>query len=747
VEENRALQRAHGGGAVTDETPTPGPRAERRLSLVAELQRHRKENRLVVFLALAVLVVWSASSVLRQRAEEMEPATITRGLLLFVLSYLNVTLIAAVLFVLCRTLIKVWLERRRGILGSRFKTRLLVTYIGLTAIPIGLLFFTATGFLQRSIDRWFSSPVREVVGRARSVEDMAERRIADGAMEDARSLARLPMERVSAAEILRELEDFRLKERLESVEVYRGGKREGAVADFGDVAPLPAESVQAALSHGEALKVEVLPDGAHLYRAAVRSGDRVVAVGVRVRPADARAMRAIASAWSDYQKLEVQKPSIKAANVSTFLLITLAVLLASIWTGMTLARRITGPIAALAESTRRIRSGDLSSRVEVAANDELGVLVDSFNSMAAGLQEARDATLRSNEELQEINRRLDLERRLLSTVLGSVTTGVLAFDAAGRATVANPAARALLSLGDGDVTLDRLRGRAELAPLVSLLEEAGSGTVQSGTRELILSGEGGERRLEIALRPLSGDPGGDGGGSVVAVEDTTHVAREQKLAAWSEVARRVAHEIKNPLTPIRLSAERIVRRLRAGEPDLSETIERGTRVIVDEVGVLKSLVDEFSRFARLPEMKPEPVDLAGLAASAVRLFEGVRDGIVVRVDSRLSRERVQLDPEQIKRVLINLIDNALEACGPAGEIVVRLSDGLRGVTIEVADTGRGIPPRDREKLFLPDFTTKGRGTGLGLAIVSRIVADHNGTIRVEDNRPKGARFIIELPAA
>jgi two-component system nitrogen regulation sensor histidine kinase NtrY len=263
---------------------------------------------------------------------------------------------------------------------------------------------------------------------------------------------------------------------------------------------------------------------------------------------------------------------------------------------------------------------------------------------------------------------------------------------------------------------------------------------------MILSGDGGERRLEIAVRPLSA-AAGEHGGWVVAVEDTTHVAREQKLAAWSEVARRVAHEIKNPLTPIRLSAERIARRLRSGEADLPETIERGTKVIVDEVGVLKSLVDEFSRFARLPEMKPEPVDLAALAASAVRLFEGVRDGISVRVESRLTRDRVLLDPEQIKRVLINLIDNALEACGPAGEIVVQLSGGARGVTIEVSDTGRGIPPRDREKLFLPDFTTKGRGTGLGLAIVSRIVADHNGTIRVEDNRPKGARFIIELPAA
>ena len=719
----------------------------RRATLVAELKRHRKENRLVVVLALAVLVVWSAVSVLRQRTEEMEPATITRGLLLFVLSYLNVTLIAAVLFVLCRTLIKVWLERRRGVLGSQFKTRLLVTYVGLAAIPIGLLFFTATGFLQRSIDRWFSSPVREVVGRARSVEDMAERRIADTAFEGARVLSRLPLESVAAKRLPEALENFRRDQRLDSAEIYRRGQRETvAAARALDIPPLPAETLRSADAHGDALKIEVERDGSHLFRAVRRSGDRAFAAGIRVPPGDARAMRAIASAWSDYQKLEVQKPSIKAANVSTFLLITLAVLLASIWTGMTLARRITEPIAALADSTRRLRSGDFSSRVDVAANDELGVLVDSFNSMAAGLQQARDDTLRSNQELQEINRRLDIERRLLSTVLESVTTGVLAFDAAGRATVANPAARSLLSLGEADdVTLERLRRRPELGPLVSLVEEAGSGTVPASPRELILPDPGGERRLEIALRPLSS--ASDRAGWVVAVEDTTHVAREQKLAAWSEVARRVAHEIKNPLTPIRLSAERIARRLRAGGPDLAETIERGTKVIVDEVSFLKSLVDEFSRFARLPEMRPEPVDLPELARSAVRLFEGARDGVQVRVDSDLSRNRVLLDPEQMKRVLINLIDNALEACGPAGEITVRLSDRAGGVTLEVADTGRGIPARDREKLFLPDFTTKGRGTGLGLAIVSRIVADHNGTIRVEDNRPRGARFIIELPAA
>jgi nitrogen fixation/metabolism regulation signal transduction histidine kinase len=251
----------------------------------------------------------------------------------------------------------------------------------------------------------------------------------------------------------------------------------------------------------------------------------------------------------------------------------------------------------------------------------------------------------------------------------------------------------------------------------------------------------------MAVRPLEAIPGGEGVGLVLAVDDTTHVAREQKLAAWSEVARRVAHEIKNPLTPIRLSAERILRRFRAGDAELAQAVEGGARTIVEEVEVLKGLVDEFSRYARLPPMRPEPTDLEALSQSAARLFEGVHEGLRVRVESALPAKRYSVDPDQIKRVLVNLIANAVEACGERGEITVALAERPAGVAITVSDTGRGIAPADKEKLFLPDFTTKGRGTGLGLAIVSRIVADHNGTIRVEDNRPRGARFIIELPAA
>jgi two-component system nitrogen regulation sensor histidine kinase NtrY len=720
------------------------------LSAPQETHRRRRDNRLVIGLALAVLIVWSAVSVLEQRASEMEPATITRGLLLFVLSYLNVTLIAAVLFVLARTLVKLWLERRRAVLGARFKTKLLVTYIGLTAIPIGLLFITATGLFERSIDRWFSGPAREVVRRARIVEDLAEKHIGEEASAGARALTRALDASRDRAVAASDLEALRRAHGLESVEIYRDGvRRAGANAGATAPPPLPHDALETAAARGQALRVEVLADRSRLFRAAVSSHGRTVVAGIRVPPAEAQAMSAIAGAWSDYQKLETQKPSIKAANVSSFLLITLTILFASIWTGMALARRITVPITALSESTRRIRAGDLSARVDVRADDELGVLVESFNSMAAGLEETRAALLRSNNDLHASNLRLDVERGLLATVLESVTTGVLAIDRDGRFTVANPAARALLSLGPAPVTLDALRARPDLAPLVAMIELAETarpGGAPEAPSELVVSAPGGERRLEIAMRPLSG--GTDGArGWVFAIEDTTHVARAQKLAAWSEVARRVAHEIKNPLTPIRLSAERMARRLRSGDPDLGATIERGTRVIIDEVDFLKSLVDEFSRFARFPQMRAEPTDLAALACAAVRLFEGAREGVSIRVDSELPPLPVTVDPDQIKRALINLIDNALAACGASGEIVVRLCRRPDGVTIEVADTGHGVPRPDRDRLFLPDFTTKGRATGLGLAIVSRIVADHNGSIRVEDNRPRGARFIIELPAA
>jgi two-component system, NtrC family, nitrogen regulation sensor histidine kinase NtrY len=693
-----------------------------------------------VALGLAVLLVWGAVSISEQSARHLAPETITTRILLFVLWYIDLTLIVAVLFVIFRALIKLMLERRRGVLGSKFKTKLLVTYIGLTLIPIGLIFIAATDLLQKSIDRWFALPVQQVMDRARQVNDMADRRLGDAARNEAHALARtLPAEPRAIEAFLRQ--DAHLRS-LGSVEWYPGGR-----AGFRAISSAPAGEGPPLLSTDDLRdvtdpqgwpRIDVTSRGGHWIRAGVRNARGTVVVGFYVRPAEAKAGEFLSNAWSDYQKFEVQRPAIKASNLLTFLLLTLAVLFAAIWIGLTLARRITIPIQAMAESTRRIAEGDLTARVEAPAIDELGVLVDSFNTMTTELRENKEALLRSNRGLTDTN-------SLLSAVLSSVHTGIAVFDPDGRVAMANPAIERILGLRARPRHLDEWRAIPSLHPLVEYLEKNRDSAADT-TREFTLERDERPIRVEAAVAPLRA-PESSIPALLLALEDTTEIARAQKLQAWSEVARRVAHEIKNPLTPIRLSAERMIRKLRSGDPETPQAVEEGARLIVEEVELLKSLVDEFSMFARMPETRPTPTDVRALTERVLRLYEDPDNGVCLRLDDHLAQRQFLLDPDQIQRALSNLLENALEATPKGGEITVRLSEADGHLSIEVADCGRGVPRTDRDKLFLPDFSTKGRGTGLGLAIVQRIVADHHGTIRCEDNKPRGARFIIELPAA
>ncbi|HET7451881.1 MAG TPA: ATP-binding protein, partial [Thermoanaerobaculia bacterium] len=386
--------------------------------------------------------------------------------------------------------------------------------------------------------------------------------------------------------------------------------------------------------------------------------------------------------------------------------------------------------------------GDLTAEVDVPASDELGVLVESFNTMTAEIREARRRLEESNVDLTTINRRLDRERQLLSTILETARTGIVALDRAGQVQVANPAALEILGLETAPSSLDALQDRAELAPLFEALAAARAG---ANPAFRVLSPEPSRRaEIEVAAMPAEG---GGSRGFVIALEDTTEVARAQRLEAWTEAARRVAHEIKNPLTPIRLSAERMMRKIRSGDPAAPEAVRQGAEVIIEEVDLLKALVDQFSKFSRMPESRPEDTDLSALVEKTVSLYREAKDGVGIRLEDRLPRRTYRLDAPQVQRVLVNLLDNALEACDAGGSIVLALAERGGILTIAVSDTGSGIGPEDREKIFLPDFSTKPGGAGLGLAIVSRIVADHRGTIRWEENRPRGSRFVIEIPAA
>lgn len=718
------------------------------MKITENLARHRKDNRLIGAVALAVFFIWGAIYLSQQSGRPLAPGTLASRVPLFILWYLDVTLILATLFVIGRAVFKLMLERRRGVLGTKFRTKLLVTHLGLTAIPIALLFLAATDLLQRTIDRWFSTPVETIVNRAEALRDLADQRATESAGREARAVAALldrePRPAGGLTELLREEIGLR---GFDAAELYRDQGRRDLVSS-GDVKPpppYPTEALARARATGSSREIDVLPDGSRWFRAAARFRDGVVVVGLSATSAQAAAGDFVARAWSDYHKVEVQKSSIKATNILVFTLLTLALLFAAIWTGLTLARRITAPIEALAESTRRIAHGDLTAQVDVPAGDELGVLIDSFNVMTAEIRESRGRLEQSNQELITINRRLDRERALLSTILETARTGIVALDRDGRVKLANPAALEILGVPEMPASLEDLRRRPDLAALCESIDSARRGR-KPLPREFSPGGAVSGRRAEVSVAAMP-DEEGRPRGFVVALEDTTEVVRAQRLEAWSEAARRVAHEIKNPLTPIKLSAERMVKKINAGDPGAAEAVRQGAQVIIEEVNLLKSLVDQFARFARMPESKPAPTDLGALAQRTLSLYEGARDGVTLALENRLPKSHYPVDAEQLQRVLLNLLDNAIEACGTGGRVLLLLAEADSMLRIQVSDTGSGIAFRDRDKIFLPDFSTKPGSSGLGLAIVSRIVADHHGTIRCEDNRPTGARFVIEIPAA
>ena len=411
--------------------------------------------------------------------------------------------------------------------------------------------------------------------------------------------------------------------------------------------------------------------------------------------------------------------------------------------GLFLARRLMAPVQAFAEAMQRVSSGDLDQRIDVPADDEMAMVVESFNRMTEELSRSRAAVERSHRELTEANLGLAEERALVGAILESLTAGVVALDGEGRVLAINHAAQQMLRLRgaglEGRPLIDELGG-GERAALAELLRQ-GAGDGGRITSQISFPVGGTWRTFEVKLAPLAVG----GAGRVLVVEDLTELLRAQKLATWTEAARRVAHEIKNPLTPIRLAAERLRARHRE-TGDADELIEPSVEAIVREVGTMQNLVDEFSRFARLPGAQLAATDVGRLVEEVAALYRELKPGVAVRVEIASDLGDCWLDAEQFRRVLINLLDNAVEATDAPGEVAITARREGGSLEVAVADTGHGVAAEDREKLFLPFFSRKGRGSGLGLAIVHRVVSDHDGVIRVEDNSPRGTVFRVFLPA-
>jgi two-component system nitrogen regulation sensor histidine kinase NtrY len=704
--------------------------------------RYRKDPRFIVSVPLVILAATSLVYYVTQQAKELSPEALSNRLLLFVLWNINLLLIIGILFVLLRGVVKLVLERQRGIIGSRFRTKLVVTYVATSLLPVVLLFLVATDLLRVSIDRWFATPVRTILRNSEAIAQMAQDQAAEIAGGAAREIAANPAS-ADAAQVDLILGHVRRFHQVHLTAVYRDGILVKAQADprapiheVADPAPRFFEDV---VKNGRGVKFDLVESGKWIRTAVPLPGGHDVAVaGVFIPIATSRMIDESIIAHRDFEQLRSQRQTLKASQTMLFLAVTLAILFGTLWTSIYASRRITIPIKALAEATATLAEGNVGHRVAITATDEMGRLVDSFNDMSSQLATQR-------RQLTETN-------RFMTTVLESVATGIIAFDDELRLLSINRAAMQMLHMetsganlpgGDSVQTPDARRPsltdllNAELAPVAEAVQELTSGRSRSREVALIVGGE--LRYLELSAARL-----GTGSGWVVALEDSTQLVQAQKLAAWNEAARRIAHEIKNPLTPIQLSAERIARKFRNDDPDTRQAVEQGTRTIVDEVGQLKRMVDEFARFARMPAIHLRHAQLAEILQQAASLYTDVKPGVTIAVDVASDLELL-MDPEQIRRAVGNLLKNAVEATED-GEIRVSARRAPHRVVIEVADPGRGVRDSDKDKLFLPYFSTKGRGTGLGLAIVHRIIRDHDGQIHVHDNHPKGTRFEIELPA-
>lgn len=668
----------------------------------------------------------------------------------------------ALSLVLGRNLLKLYAERRQGIAGSKFRTRLVVVNLLLSFLPVIAMFWFSYGLMNRSIDKWFSQPVEEVRTDTAAMSALLYEYAGENATSEAQSIAQSEeFQRAFASGNFSAAND----ELREHIPTLQGGFAL-ALANGNAATALGAPAAWPEMK--DRFPVDAAMRGEHPHFqwgptdyivGAATSGTGAVLVAMPLPPKFAQTAGQIQSSQQRYVELARQRKLVRRTYIGFLLLLTVLVLFASTWLALFLSKLVNRPVAAIAAGTEAISKGQLDYRVDIRATDELAELVQSFNSMAEQLESSRRQIEASSRELGNANEALERRRRYIETILESIPTGVISIDAERRITLVNASLFRMFSFDQeqyGSPAALVNHPLREIVPsdvlddLESLLRRADRMGLTAANLEVTLP----HAKLNVAVTVAALEHSKAHWGYVLVFEDMSDLLRAQKQAAWREVARRVAHEIKNPLTPIALSAERIHRHLARGtEPDENsiEVIRTCADTIRNAAETVRTLVDEFSVLARFPASHPQPAALNSLVESALTLFDGRLEGIRVHTQLAPDLPNVMADPEAIKRAVANLVDNAAEAMQDSMLKEITISTALvasrDAVELAVSDTGHGVSRDLKERLFLPYFSTKQRGTGLGLAIVSRIVEDHRGSIRMEENKPMGTRFIVELPVA
>ena len=726
---------------------------------LAPAERRRRRRELGLGLLLVALLAW----LIPQPPVRGWLDGVGEGGLFLFFNAVTVVLILVFGSLVTRNFWKLVLERRRGATRTRLDLKFVSAFVLVAFVTTTGLLLVSSLFVTRSIDHWFSVQVDRALDESWAIAESTWAGAARDALATGAGLAAsIRTDGLLAPGRDAELTEFvgrHLDASVGLIEVFGPGgePRVSAVnpeVPAAEVADRGGDLVRAALA-GEA-RWEVADGSAgDAVRAAVpiADGGGVVVVNAFVPYPLARSLESVRAVLAEYRALEPSAGQIRAAYLLALLLAGMMILMLAVWLSLRLARGVTRPLRALVEGTAEVARGNLDVTVRVSSDDEVGLLVDSFNRMTRDLREARAS-------IEHTNALLEQRRRSMEVLLRTLAAGVVSLDADGRIGTLNPSAQRYL---DVDPAVDwngaKLADVARRGELVEAIHELTRGLRPGGR-------ESGRRQAQVRLgeevatllvtAALLPDDTEGPFGSVVVLDDATQLVAVQRMAAWREVARRIAHEIKNPLTPIQLSAQRVRRRFRprlAADPRDLEVFDGCVDAIEGEVESLKLLVDEFSNFARLPTGNPKPDDLNRIVADAVASYTGT-DGVAFDTDLAEGLPTVDVDRAQMRRVLTNLIDNALHAVDRARhqgsaagrvDLRTRYDPALQSVRFEVCDDGVGIPAGDRHRIFEPYYSTRRNGTGLGLAIVSRIVADHRGYIRVQDNRPRGTRVVVELP--
>jgi two-component system nitrogen regulation sensor histidine kinase NtrY len=736
----------------------------KRKSLLSEKERKRRKREFIlifVILIVVALMTFVESRIINFGAD----IAVSNTVLMFILININLLLLVLMIYLVFRNLVKLIYDRRRNVLGSKIRTKLVIAFVSLTLLPTTVLFFFSINFITSSIEFWFNVPVEQALENSLWVGG----RLYTRAEENNRFF----LERISYQLKAKNLLDpknqetlshyIRIVQRefnLDAIEVYAPTSERLTFA----LAP-KLENEYFGIITAEDFQKELPSDGIRSISQTIPSGEFVKTIGTvpfAVQPGEALGfvvatilipqdlsenLQFIRRGFSEYQQIKLLKKPIQITYYISLSIVALLVLFCAVWFGFFMARSISLPIKELAEGTRRVAEGELSYSINPLGDDEFGSLVKSFNQMTKDLRISREQLELSARMLRNQNIEIEEKRQFMEIVLKSVSAGVITLDANGIISTMNKSAEKMLNLKSEQI-LNKSFKHLLTGQFLELANDImDSLPVSRGDPielPLKLTIEGRPRSFLISVNALK-DDAGQHMGTLMVFDDLTELEKGQRMAAWREVARRIAHEVKNPLTPITLSAQRLKRKYAQFVDDT--IFEECTETIISQVELIRNLVNEFSSFARFPSANPVPCHLMPIIEETLALYREGHSGIDFKINNTSDIPILNIDRQQMKQALINLIDNAIGAIKGTGNITISVAHDpiLKKVRMEVADDGPGISNEDKTRLFQPNFSTKKTGMGLGLTIVNTIIADHNGMINVQDNTPRGAKFVIELP--